>query len=150
MERKTKLKAGCGLFAVFGAGFLCGAVALFLFLVRIIPLSEGWHDEESKEFVTNHIASQLKMSEEQVEQARPLIHAALDERFERRKAYVKEDIELTGKALSKILPLLSEEQHEKAKKVFERWKKGKDRFLGIGPRRRDLGLGNGAAFSQDP
>lgn len=133
MERKTKLKAGCGLLAVFGAGFLCGAVALFLFIVRIIPLSEGWRDEESKEFVTDHIASQLKLGEEQVEEARPLIHAALDERYERRKAYVEEDIELTGKALSKILPLLSEEQREKARKVFERWKKGKQRFLGTDP-----------------
>lgn len=133
MERKTKLKAGCGLLAVFGAGFLCGAVALFLFIVRIIPLSEGWRDEESKEFVTDHIASQLKLSGEQVEEARPFIHTALDERFERRKAYVKEDIELTGKALSKILPLLSEEQREKARKVFERWKKGKERFLGTDP-----------------
>jgi hypothetical protein len=57
MDRKTKFKAGCGLLGVFGAGFLCGAVALFVFLVRIIPLSEGWRDEESKEFVTDHLAT---------------------------------------------------------------------------------------------
>lgn len=132
MERKTKFKAGCGLLAVFGAGFLCGAVALFLFFVRVTPLSEGWRDQESKEFVTKHLANQLQLDEAQLEQARPLIHTALDERYERRKAYVKEDIALTGKALSKILPLLTEPQKEKAHQVFQRWKKGKERFTGTG------------------
>jgi hypothetical protein len=130
MDRKTKFKAGCGLLAVFGTGLLCGGIALFLFLVRIIPLSEGWRDEESKEFVTNHLNRQLDLSEEQLQQVRPLIHTALDERYERRKAYVKEDIALTGTALSKILPILTESQQEKANQVFERWKKGKERFLG--------------------
>jgi len=130
MDRKTKLKAGCGLLAVFGAGFLCGGVALFLFLIRIIPLSEGWRDEESKEFVTSHIANQLDLTEEQLEQVRPLVHAALDERYERRKAYVKEDIELTGKALSGVLPILTEAQREKARAIFQRWRKGKERFVG--------------------
>jgi hypothetical protein len=130
MDRKTKYKAGCGLLAVFGAGFLCGAVALFLFLVRIIPLSEGWRDEESKEFVTDHLAGQLDLTDGQLEQVRPLIHAALDERYERRKAYVKEDIALTGQAMSEMLPFLTETQQEKAKKVFQRWKKGKERFTG--------------------
>jgi len=130
MDRKTKFKAGCGLFAVFGAGFFCGAIALFLFLVRIIPLSEGWRDEESKEFVTDHLNKQLDLSEEQLQQVRPFIHAALDERYERRKAYVKEDIALTGAALSKVLPILTDAQKEKAKEVFQRWKKGKERFLG--------------------
>lgn len=130
MDRKTKYKAGCGLLAVFGAGFLCGAVALFLFLVRIIPLSEGWRDEESKEFVTDHLAGQLELTDAQLEQIRPLIHAALDERYERRKAYVKEDIALTGQAMSKILPILTETQQEKAKQVFQRWKKSKERFTG--------------------
>ena len=130
MDRKTKFKAGCGLLAVFGAGCLCGAVALFLFFVRIIPLSEGWRDEESQEFVTNHLSGQLDLTDEQLEQARPLIHSALDERYERRKAYVKEDIALTGEALSKVLPPLTEAQKEKAKQIFQRWKKGKERFTG--------------------
>lgn len=130
MDRKTKLKAGCGLLAVFGTGFLCGGVALFLFLVRIIPLSEGWRDEESKKFVTDHLSNQLDLSDSQLEQARPLIHAALDERYERRKAYVKEDIALTGEALSDVLAILTDTQQEKAKQVFQRWKKGKERFLG--------------------
>lgn len=130
MDRKTKYKAGCGLLAVFGAGFLCGAVALFLFLVRIIPLSEGWRDEESKEFVAGHVARQLDLTDEQLEQVRPLIHAALDGRYERRKAYVKDDIALTGQAMAEILPVLTEAQQEKARQAFQRWKKSKERFTG--------------------
>jgi len=130
MDRKTKFKAGCGLLAVFGAGFFCGAVALFLFLVRIIPLSEGWRDEESKEFVTNHLAGQLDLTDEQLGQVRPFIHSALDARYERRKAYVKEDIDLTGRALSEMLPFLTKTQQEKARQVFQRWKEGKERFTG--------------------
>ncbi len=132
MDRKTKFKAGCGLLAVFGTGFLAGGVALFLFLVRIIPLSEGWRDEESKEFVTNHLSNQLDLSDAQIEQVRPLIHSALDERYERRKAYLTEDIALTGEALGKILPILTDTQKEKAKQVFLRWKRGKERFTGTG------------------
>ena len=67
MERKAKIKAGCGIAAVFGAGVLCGALGLFLFLVRIIPLSEGWRNEESKEFVTGHLSRQLDLSDDQIE-----------------------------------------------------------------------------------
>ena len=131
MVSKTKLKAGCGVAAVFGAGVLCGAVALFLFFVRIIPLSEGWRDAESKAFVTKHLANQLKLTAEQIEQIKPLVHEALDERYQLRKTYVLTDIELTGTGFEKVLPLLTETQKEKAKKVFETWKKGKERFTGI-------------------
>ncbi len=130
MDRKTKLKAGCGLVAVFAAGALCGAIALFLFLVRTIPLSEGWRDEESKEFVTRHLARQLGLDEAQVDRIRPLVREGLDRRHERRKAWVEEDIALVGQSLDGILPILTEPQQEKARKVFERWKRGKERFTG--------------------
>jgi hypothetical protein len=43
---------------------------------------------------------------------------------------VKEDIALTGEALSDVLTILTDTQQEKAKQVFQRWKKGKERFLG--------------------
>lgn len=132
MATKTKLKAGCGVAAVFGAGFLCGAIALFLFLVRIIPLSEGWRDEESKEFVTKHLARQLKLSAEQIEQVKPVVHEVLDQRYRHRKTYVQADIALTGTGFERILPLLTEAQKEKAKTVFENWKKGKERFTRTG------------------
>ena len=129
MAKKTKLKAGCGLVMVFGTGFLFGALALFILLIRIIPLSEGWRDEESKEFVMNHLVNRLDLTEEQILQIEPIVYEALDQRYERRKTYLEADIDLTGKALSKMLPILSEEQKEKAKKAFENWKKGKQKLL---------------------
>lgn len=126
--RKPKFRAGCGLAAVFGAGFLCGAVALFVFLIRIIPLSEGWKDEESKEFVTRHLARQLDLTESQIEQIKPIVHDTLNQRYLDRQTYIRSDIEFTGAALEKILPLLTEAQKVKAKKVFGNWKRGKERF----------------------
>lgn len=128
MVTKTKFKAGCGVAAVFGAGFLCGAVALFIFIVRIIPLSEGWRDDESKEFVTRHLARQLDLTDVQVDQVKPVVAEVLEARYRHRRTYVEADIELTGTGFEKILPLLTDEQKERAKKVFANWKKGKDRF----------------------
>lgn len=128
MVTKTKFKAGCGVTAVFGAGFLCGAIALFILIVRIIPLSEGWRDEESKEFVTRHLARQLDLTDEQVEQVKPVVAEVLEARYRHRRTYVEADIELTGTGFEKILPILTEEQKERAKEVFANWKKGKERF----------------------
>lgn len=128
MVTKTKFKAGCGVAAVFGAGFLCGAVALFIFIVRIVPLSEGWRDEESKEFVTRHLARQLDLTDVQVDQVKPVVAEVLEARYHHRRTYVEADIELTGSGFEKIFPLLTEEQKERAKEVFETWKKGKERF----------------------
>ena len=129
MAKKTKLKAGCGLVMVFGTGFLFGALALFILLIRVIPLSEGWRDEESKEFVMNHLANRLDLTEEQIPEIEPIVYDALDQRYERRKTYLEADIDLTGKALSNMLPLLTEEQEKKAKQMFENWKKGKQKLI---------------------
>ena len=128
MVAKTKLKAGCGVAAVFAAGFLCGALAFFLFLVRIIPLSEGWRDEESKEFVTRHLARQLHLDEAQIDQVKPVVSEVLEARYRHRRTYIEADIALTGSGFEKILPILTDEQKKKAKTVFENWKKGKERF----------------------
>jgi hypothetical protein len=132
MVTKTKLKAGCGVAAVFGAGFLCGAVALFIFLMRIIPLSEGWRDEESKEFVTRHLARQLHLTDAQIAEVKPVVAEVLEARYRHRRSYVEADIELTGTGFEKVLPILTDEQKEKAKKVFSNWKKGKERFTRTG------------------
>jgi hypothetical protein len=129
MAGKTKLKAGCGLFMVFSAGFLCGAIALFLLLVNIIPLSEGWRDEKSKDFVAKHLANQLDLTDEQIEQARPIVYEALGQRYARRKTYIEADIEITREALEKIRPILTEKQRAKADRMFGNWKRGKKRFL---------------------
>ncbi|MEM9016389.1 MAG: hypothetical protein AAGC68_05200, partial [Verrucomicrobiota bacterium] len=72
MAGKTKLKAGCGVVGVFASGFLCGALALFLILAKIIPLSEGWRDEESKNFLLNHLRNRLELTEEQVTEMKPI------------------------------------------------------------------------------
>jgi hypothetical protein len=101
---------------------------LFIFIVRIIPLSEGWRDEESKEFVTRHLARQLDLTDEQVEQVKPVVAEVLEARYRHRRTYVEADIELTGTGFEKILPVLTEEQKERAKEVFANWKKGKERF----------------------
>ncbi len=130
--QRAKFRAGCGLTAVFGAGFLCGVVALFVFLIRIIPLSEGWKDEESKEFVTRHLARQLDLTDTQIEQIKPIIHETLNQRYLHRQSYVRSDIELTGASLARILPHLTEAQKEKARTVFENWKRGKERFTRTG------------------
>lgn len=129
MAKRTKLKAGCGLVSVFLVGAFCGALVLFFVLVRVIPLSEGWRDEESKAFVMSHLANRLKLTEEQLEQIRPITYAALDERYIRRKTYVNDDIEITEKAFEEIKPILNEEQLKRAERVFENWKSGKERFL---------------------
>lgn len=129
MAGKTKVKAGCGIALVFSGGFLCGAIALFILIVKIIPLSEGWRDEESKEFVVNHLADSLSLTDEQVEKAKPVIYKALDRRYRHRKTYVEADIELTREALEQLRPLLDEKQVEKAEKKFANWVDGKERFL---------------------
>lgn len=129
MAGKTKLKAGCGLTLVFAAGFLCGAIALFVLIARIVPLSEGWRDEESKEFVMNHLASQLKLTEEQIPEIEPIVRKALEERYSRRKTYVLADIELTQAAKEAMKPYLDEKQKKKIDRMFTNWQKGKKRFV---------------------
>lgn len=126
---KTKLKAGCGLFMVFGAGFLSGVILLFVFLARIIPLSEGWRDYESKQFLVNHLASRLSLTEEQVAVAKPIVHEVLDKRYAHRRIYVEADIKMTREAFEELRPHLTPEQIQKATQMFNNWKGGKQRFL---------------------
>ena len=107
----------------------CGAFVLFFLLVKVVPLSEGWRDEESKEFVLNHLANRLKLTDEQIEKIRPIAFSALDERYARRKVYVDADIAITGKAFEEMREILDDAQEKKAEEMFENWKKGKERFL---------------------
>ncbi len=129
MAGKTKLKAGCGVALVFAGGFLCGVIALFILMVKVIPLSEGWRDEESKKFVVNHLANQLNLTEEQLVKATPIIHEALDKRYRHRKTYVEADIELTRAAFESLRPILNEDQIENAERKLKNWIAGKERFL---------------------
>lgn len=129
MVGKTKLKAGCGLSLVFVAGFLCGAIALFVIIVKVVPLSEGWRDEESKEFVMKHLANQLDLTDQQVSEIEPIVNETLDRRYSHRKVYVLADIDLTREAKEKIEPLLDGKQKTKIEKMFANWEKGKKRFV---------------------
>tara|TARA_R110000850_G_scaffold36847_2_gene97059 strand:- start:1958 stop:2362 length:405 start_codon:yes stop_codon:yes gene_type:complete len=130
MAEKTKLKAGCGIAMVFIAGSLCGAITLFLTLMWIVPLSEGWKGDESKSFITRSVARQLELTEKQISQARPVISSALDERVGHRKTFIEADITLTTAALEELKPILSEEQITKAEAMLRRWSKGKRKIVG--------------------
>ena len=129
MAGKTKLKAGCGIGLVFSAGFLCGVIAFFVLLIKVIPKSEGWKDSESKEFVANHLANQLSLTDEQRTKIRPIVDDALDKRWSVRKTYLLEDRVLVQAAFEEILPLLDEKQKAKATKMHENWWDGKKRLL---------------------
>jgi hypothetical protein len=128
-EKKTKLKAGCGIAMVFGAGFACGAIALFTTIMWIVPLSEGMREDESKRFITKHIAKQLELTEEQLTLAKPIIHAAIDQRNNRRSEFVEADIKLTGEAFKEMKGILNEEQIKMGVTMLERWNRGKIRLV---------------------
>ncbi|MBP83201.1 MAG: hypothetical protein CMO61_05075 [Verrucomicrobiales bacterium] len=128
-EKKTKLKAGCGIAMVFGAGFACGAIALFTTIMWIVPLSEGMREDESKQFITKHIAKQLELTEEQLKLAKPIIHAAIDQRNNRRREFVEADIKLTGEAFKEMKGILNQEQIKMGVTMLERWKQGKTRLI---------------------
>lgn len=129
MPLNPRFKAGCGITAVFGAGFLIGAICLFVLLIWIVPLSEGWRADESKEFITNHLARQLELTPEQIKEAKPIIFEALDQRNRARKAFIDEDIALTAAAFEEIKPILTKEQQEKAATMLKRWETGKRRMV---------------------
>ena len=128
-EKKTKLKAGCGIAMVFGAGFACGAIALFTTIMWIVPLSEGMREDESKQFITKHITKQLELTEEQLKLAKPIIHAAIDQRNDRRREFVEADIKLTGEAFKEMKGILNQEQIKMGVTMLERWKQGKTRLI---------------------
>jgi len=125
----TRLKAGCGLLLVFSAGFLCGVIALFVLLVRVIPLSEGWKAEESKRFITNHLARRLALSDEQQKIIRPLIHEGLDERWRIRKEYLLRDRDLVEERMKEVERHLDEEQKERVREGVDNWWKGKQMLV---------------------
>ena len=129
MPEKTKFKAGCGIAMVFGAGFLCGGLALAVLLFWYVPLSEGWKKDESKQFITKHIANRLDLSEEQLEKARPIIHQALEKRYQRLGSFADYDAKMRQEAFDELKLILDEEQIAKGKQMLERWKRGNQRLI---------------------
>ena len=122
MAVSTKLKAGCGVFAVFGLGIFLGAFALLVVIVRVVPLSEGWSTEESRQFLENHFARALDLSSEQREQFHPILGEALDRRWELRRGYLLDSRKLIEEEYyPRIEAILTDEQRVKAREMLERW-----------------------------
>ncbi|MCB1063798.1 MAG: hypothetical protein KDN20_12850 [Verrucomicrobiae bacterium] len=131
MKLNPKIKAGCGVLTVFGLGFGIGVISLLFVIAKVVPLSEGWKSQESKEFVANHIANRLKLTEEQRVEVRPIVEEALESRWTLRREYLMEDRRLMEEVfLPKIDQLLTEEQRERARQMLERWRKDQRLKLG--------------------
>lgn len=119
-----KVKAGCGVLTVFGLGFGAGVIALLILIVKVIPLSEGWKSDESKSFVTRQISNQLKLTEEQSAEVRPIVDEALEARWALRREYLLEDRRLLEEEFfPRIGALLDAEQKERGKRMLQRWRK---------------------------
>ncbi|MCB1079049.1 MAG: hypothetical protein KDM64_14605 [Verrucomicrobiae bacterium] len=133
-----KIKAGCGVVAVFGLGFLLGGLCLLFVILKIVPLSEGWKSDRSKEFVANHLANQLDLTDEQRVQLRPIVDEALERRWKLRRDYLMEDQRLLNEEyFPEVAALLTDKQKEKARKLLERWKR--DQKFKIDPSKPDAG-----------
>ena len=128
-EKKTKLKAGCGIVMVFGSGFLCGGLALACLLFWYVPLSEGWKKDESKQFITKHIANRLDLTEEQLEQARPIIHEAIEKRYQRLSSFASFDSQVRVDAFEELKLILNDDQIATGEKMLERWNRGNERRI---------------------
>ncbi|NRB75525.1 MAG: hypothetical protein HRU46_14280 [Verrucomicrobiales bacterium] len=128
-EKKTKLKAGCGIAMVFGSGFLCGGLVLACLLFWYVPLSEGWKKDESKQFITNHIASRLDLTEEQLEQARPIIHEAIEKRYQRLGNFANFDSQVRTDAFEELKLILNDEQIATGEEMLERWNRSNQRRI---------------------
>lgn len=124
MKTSTKLKAGCGILAVFAVGFVLGVVSLILIIAGVIPLSEGWKSDESKDYIADHFRNQLKLTPEQDAEFRPLVHEVLERRWELRRGYLLESRRLMEEEyLPRAAKILNQEQQEKAGKMLARWKR---------------------------
>lgn len=131
MAIPNKLKAGCGVFAVFGLGFVLGAFSLLLLIVRTVPLSEGWKSEESKRFIENHFAHKLDLTDEQGERFRPLLDEALDRRWELRRQYLLESKKLLeDEYFPRVAEILTDEQKARSRKMLDRWNRDQEFKLG--------------------
>jgi len=124
MSVKTKLKAGCGVLSILGLGYVLGFISLFILIVTIVPLAEGWKSDESKKYAADQLANQLKLTDEQREQVRPIVNEFLDRRWDLRRDYLKKSKQLMDdEYIPQFDKLLSEEQKERLKKVQEKWRR---------------------------
>ncbi|MEM7697978.1 MAG: hypothetical protein AAF236_06200 [Verrucomicrobiota bacterium] len=129
MPKKTQLKAGCGILVVFSIGFVTGMLGLLVLLVWLMPLSEGWKEDDSRDFVVGHISRQLQLSEEEEAELRPAILALFDERYQLRKEYILNEKAVIRSHIDAMAPSLSEEQLAAAERMFNNWWRGKRRLV---------------------
>jgi len=122
--KKTKLKAGCGVVTIFGLGYILGVISLFILIAVIVPLAEGWKSDASKKFAADQLANQLKLTDEQREQVRPIVNEFLDQRWELRRDYLKKSEQvMEEKYLPQIDELLTDEQKERLLKIQDKWRR---------------------------
>ncbi len=124
-----KAKAGCGALLLFSAGMIMGVVALLAILIFLIPRSEGWKREESKEFLAQHFSRKLGLTEAQQTELRPGFDAYLDRRWELRRDYLKEDRRMLEEYFEEIKPSLNPDQIETGQTVIQRWWKSKQAMV---------------------
>ena len=135
MKVSPKVKAGCGVITVFALGFFLGAMALLFVIVRVVPLAEGWRSEKSKEFIAEHLSKQLKLNDSQRAEFEPIIRDVLEKRWALRRDYLLEDMEMLEQELvTRVDPILTEPQREKARKMLERWRRD-HRFKIVDPKK---------------
>jgi len=122
MSVKTKLKAGCGVLTLLGMGYVLGAISLLILIIISVTTAESWKSDDSKEHAVNQLVKQLQLTEEQIEQVRPIVHDFLDHRWELRSEYLKETEQMMETDyLPKIEKLLTDEQKEKLKGLKKKW-----------------------------
>jgi hypothetical protein len=129
MTIPPKIKAGCGVATVFAAGALCGIISLFLLLKYLIPRTEGWKKEDSREFLAQHLARRIDLTDEQKKKLNPGFNEYLEQRWQLRANYLLEDRQLLEAYLTTIQPALTTAQIEKIKVLQERWWQAKKNLV---------------------
>lgn len=125
MSKKVnpKIKAGCGVVSIFSLGFLAGAITLFVIIIINVNKAENWKTKESREYVGNHFANKLDMTEEQRAKFQPIVDEILERRWEMRRDYIEEDISMIeGEYLPRVNEILTEEQQGKARELIDKWR----------------------------
>lgn len=117
------IKAGCGVISILGTGFVAGAVSLFVFIVINVQKSENWNTRESKNFLGNHFAKKLNLTEEQREKFQPIVDEILERRWKTRRDYIEGDISMIeDEFLPRLKEFLTPDQQVKARKMIDKWR----------------------------
>jgi len=126
MSAKRKISIGCGLSALFGLGVIAGLVGALFMVGGLVQRTETWNSEKSWNFITNHLAGVMKLDEAQKEKLAPIVREAFEERWQIRQAYREETDRLfVEKYWPRLEEFLDEEQKERMRKRWSRWRREK-------------------------